>query len=74
MLGLTTIVYKPDDEGMNLLHMLSKGYDQKEMAIELKIPYNTLRQRVTQLKLNLGANTIGQMMYLFREFKYKNQK
>ena len=74
MLGLTTIVYKPDDEEMDLLRMLSEGYDQKEIADKLGIPHNTLRQRVTQLKLNLGADTIGQMTHLYGKLITEERK
>ena len=69
MLGLTTDPYYPNEAEMKILKLMSEGCDQKEMADEFKITPEAMRWRVTQLRLNLGAHSNGQMMFEFGAYK-----
>jgi len=73
MLGLTTIPFIPTADGMKILLLLSQGFTQSEIAIEFKIEYPAMRQRITQLKINMGAASNEQLMYEYDKYKERHK-
>ena len=72
MFKLTQCFFCPDKDGMQIMQMLAKGFRQPKIAIALKIRHGAIRQRLNQLRINLGVNTNEQMVHEFTKFTLLN--
>ena len=51
--------------------MLARGYTQTQIARILKITYTAMRQRISRLKISIGATTMEQMMIEYGKYIQK---
>jgi DNA-binding NarL/FixJ family response regulator len=73
MFNLSLVPYQPNAQGMQILHLLAKGFKQIEIARLLKTSAANMRWRITQLKINLGVKTIAQLMFEFGKYHHKRE-
>ena len=59
-------------QDLEILVMLSKGHNLDSIVDELNIQLDTVRKRLTRIRLRMGARTRAQMMFEFGKFNKQN--